>query len=472
VKNPLIPILTFAFVLRLGLPILAWILNPQDPNIFHAADTDSYIRPAVELATTGKFNGYYDGLPELFRTPGYPLVLVPSVWLGNIEAVTIPLQALLSCLTGYYIYCTGLLLFKQERIALFCLGIYALEPLSILFVSKILTETLFSTVFSIFFYYFLKYVETKKFRDLFIAAITLVASAYVRPISYYLPVLISLGMVFWVVWQESDKKRLLLHTVGFFLVSISLLGVWNLRNQMVIGYSGFSGVNGVNLYYWTAPAIEANKTGKNFDAIQNEMEVQDPKIMCFNQSLYGPKMSPDQITCNKSQVFKDMEKEGAQVIRDNFPRYTLMHIDGILRTLLGPAVSDYQSLFGKPIDFPSRTGTTFQDGIFLHLQNMVTKAPELLSMYLLLGILSVSFIVLTIVGLAGRLPIGGLQLFTVLSVGAYFVVVGGGSVGQGRYRHPLMPIICVVAGYGLSLIVDKFQQRRQLKTDNSESNSN
>ncbi len=464
-NKSLFRILAFAFVLRLGLPILAWILHPQSPEIFHAADTNSYVRPAVELATTGKFNGYYDGLPELFRTPGYPLFLVPSVWLGNVEAVTILLQVALSCLTGYFIYQTALLLYKKERVALLCVGIYTIEPISVLFTSKILTETLFSTIFTIFLYYFLRYVDNKKFLDLVIAGITLVISAYVRPISYYLPVLIFLGMVIWVIWQEPNKKNLLLHAVGFFLISVSLLGIWHWRNLRVANYPAFSSVNAVNLYYWTAPAIEANKTGRNFNDIQLAMDKNDPKVMCFNQSLHGPKIAPDKITCNKSQVFQSMEKEGSRTIKDNLPRYTLMHFDGVIRTLLGPAVSDYQILFGSPIDFPARTGTTFQDGILVHLKNMVVKAPDLLAMYLILGVLSWSFIILSIVGLWGRLPVGGLQLFTILSVGAYFIVVGGGTVGQGRYRHPLMPIVCLVAGYGLSLVLDKIQKRQQPELD-------
>ena len=462
-NKPLLRILAFAFVLRLGLPILAWILHPQNPGIFHAADTDSYIKPAMELATTGKFNGYYDGLPELFRTPGYPLFLLPGVWLGYVEAVTIPLQVVLSCLTGYFIYQIALLLYKREQIALLCVGIYTIEPLSILFTTKILTETLFSAVFTIFLYYFLRYVDNKKFLDLAIAGVTLVISAYIRPISYYLPILIFLGMMVWIIWQEPQKKKLILHTGGFLLISLSLLGIWHWRNLRVANYPAFSSVNAVNLYYWTAPAIKANKTGRNFNDIQLAMDKNDPKVMCFNQSLHGPKVTPDKITCNKSQVFQAMEKEGGRTIKDNLPRYSLMHLDGIIRTLLGPAVSDYQILFGNPIDFPTRTGTTFQDGIFLNLKNMVIKAPDLLVMYLILGMLSWSFIFLALFGLWGKLPIGGLQLFTILSVGVYFIVVGGGTVGQGRYRHPLMPIVCLVAGYGLSLILDKIQQHRRLK---------
>ena len=456
-------ILIVALVLRLGLVVVAWLLNPQHPEIFHAADTDSYLKSAIALATTGRFTDYHDGLPELFRTPGYPLFLVPGVWFGNVYLVIIPLQILFTGLTGYFIYKTVLLLFKNERVALLSVGIYTIEPLAALYASKILTETLFSTLFIIFLFYFLRYVEGKKFADLAIAAVILVASAYVRPISYYLPVLISLGMALWVVGKEPEKKRLLLHTVGFFLISISLLGVWHIRNHLVAGYPAFSSVNAINLYYWTAPAIEANKTGKNFDKIQESMKVNDPKMICINQSLYSPRTTPDKLQCNKSIAFQEMEREGVKTIKENLPRYSLMHLEGIIRTLFGPAVSDYQTLFGNPIDFPALTGTSFQDGLLLHLGNIITKAPGLLVVFILLGLLSWSFLFLTLVGFWGRPPLGGLQLFTILSVGAYFIVVGGGTVGQGRYRHPLMPILCLVAGYGLSLILDKIQQRRQLR---------
>ena len=35
---------------------------------------------------------------------------------------------------------------------------------------------------------------------------------------------------------------------------------------------------------------------------------------------------------------------------------------------------------------------------------------------------------------------------------AYYVCIAGGPMGYSRYRHPVMPIICVLSAYGLSLI--------------------
>lgn len=69
--------------------------------LFHEPDTISYLIPTLELFHSGKFMS--DGEPELFRTPGYSLFLMPGLLFGNLD-VTIILQIILSCLTVYFIY--------------------------------------------------------------------------------------------------------------------------------------------------------------------------------------------------------------------------------------------------------------------------------------------------------------------------------------------------------------------------------
>src|SRR5208283_6050501 len=39
----------------------------------------------------------------------------------------------------------------------------------------------------------------------------------------------------------------------------------------------------------------------------------------------------------------------------------------------------------------------------------------------------------------------------------YWLVITGGPHGYARYRHAVMPIICVLAGYGLHLILGRFR---------------
>jgi hypothetical protein len=49
-------------------------------------------------------------------------------------------------------------------------------------------------------------------------------------------------------------------------------------------------------------------------------------------------------------------------------------------------------------------------------------------------------------------------LAAVLTI-AYYVVISGGPAGDSRFRVPIMPIICVLSGYGFTLWSDLVQSR-------------
>ena len=42
-----------------------------------------------------------------------------------------------------------------------------------------------------------------------------------------------------------------------------------------------------------------------------------------------------------------------------------------------------------------------------------------------------------------------LVAMVLLGAVAYFLVVSGGPIGYSRFRHPMMPMICIFAGVGL-----------------------
>lgn len=59
----------------------------------HAPDTSGYLEPAAEMLSAGTFTR--GGKPEIVRTPGYPLLLLPGLLVDRVEDVTVLLQALL-----------------------------------------------------------------------------------------------------------------------------------------------------------------------------------------------------------------------------------------------------------------------------------------------------------------------------------------------------------------------------------------
>ena len=93
-------VLALAFVVRVSV-FAAALWCAKDYAVFYAKDTGTYLQPATELLATGNFAT--NGVAEIMRTPGYPLLLAMGLKLGHVELVTIFLQIifpseLLTCL--------------------------------------------------------------------------------------------------------------------------------------------------------------------------------------------------------------------------------------------------------------------------------------------------------------------------------------------------------------------------------------
>ena len=158
-------VLGLALFLRIILPVLGYY-HTRDVTMFYTPDTETYVSPARELITHHRFYSFGSKTllgvfpqaePEIFRTPGYPLLLIPGLLLNRLELVTISLQIMLGCLTMYMVYRTAQLLFECEKVAIIAATLYAIEPVSIIYTSKLGTETLFAALGMVWLYFLLKY---------------------------------------------------------------------------------------------------------------------------------------------------------------------------------------------------------------------------------------------------------------------------------------------------------------------------
>ena len=109
-KRELLLVLAFAFIMRAGISIVTVAVNKSD-SAFSRGDTGSYVSAAKSLIESQSFS--IDGQPEIFRTPGYPLLLIPGILVGRIVFVTIGLQILISCLTVAIVFKLALELFLK-----------------------------------------------------------------------------------------------------------------------------------------------------------------------------------------------------------------------------------------------------------------------------------------------------------------------------------------------------------------------
>ena len=102
-------------------------------------------------------------------------------------------------------------------------------------------------------------------------------------------------------------------------------------------------------------------------------------------------------------------------------------------------------------------GDAVDHGIVAVVGRLFKERPVLFWSNLLLGLLLGLYYLLSAIGLlSGRFDAPAAVLL--LAVAAYFVLVSGGPAGENRFRLPIMPIVCLFAGAGLSVIWKRFNR--------------
>lgn len=423
-------IILVALVLRVAFPVLVFGLS-KEVKVFYDNDTIEYIEPATSLITSRQFTT--NGIPEIERTPGYPLLLIPGIMSGHIEPVTIALQIVLSCFCVLVVYKIGMLLFDSHEISLLCAGLYAVEPLTIMYCSRLYSETLYVTVLLIFLYFLIRYLKSGALSDIILSAVTLAATAYVRPISYFMPLLIAIALVLWAVPRRSLDRKLFFHAGIFLLASMSIIAVWQARNRIETGYSGFSAISDQNLYFYLGGGILAEKYKIDMADQLTNMGYGDPETYF---SLH-----PEQRTWSRDEIYRYRGKEGVKLVIKDFRTFLKLAIENTITTLRETGTTDLLDMF--KVDQNSPAGARLK---------WILKLP--------LFIVLLGYWLLAAVGVFSKRWRNGEQLMVLILVGAYLILIASiGGIGYSRFRHPVMPIICLMAGCGLFTIMQWLKHR-------------
>jgi 4-amino-4-deoxy-L-arabinose transferase-like glycosyltransferase len=426
-----------------------------------------YVVPAIQLIAHHRFfsdgsiearvwNSPVTPAPEITRTPGYPVLLGVGLLMRRLVLTTIALQILFSCSTVYIVYRLTDLLFESARTALIAAALYAVEPSAVLFSSLLSTETLFTAILTIGAYYVVRYLRRESPSDLLIAAAALAASAYVRPVGYYLPVLIVLGLgARMLIGGYQKKTRLLLHLAGFLIVSNALTGVWQIRNEILTGYSGFSSVFSDDMYCNMAASILAMKHHISYSRMQD-------RLGCYDLTIYfqdHPKQKAQPI----GQIVRYERKDATLLFLRNPITFGRIYMEGVARGIFDPLSTEFVRFFDL---YPKEGGLldiAINDGIIKTLGALFSNKLLAWSTVVLL-----TLHLLYVAGLCDSLlkgPLSDPALLMVSLIMSYYLLLPGGPSDWGRYRHPAMPLMCVLAGYGLrsrwSELADRIQAKRE-----------
>jgi len=435
--NPLTTILLIAVLLRLALPLAAW-LTTRDPAAFTTADSSTYLEPARSLLIQGTFAA--GGQPDIVRTPGYPLFLALGLALGHAWLVTIALQILLSCLSVYLTYKIAESLFSNPRVSLAASLLYAIEPLSVLYASKLMTESLFTTLVLSAIFMVLQYLNDGRFRHLLIAALATSVAAYTRPVGYYLFIVLAAVVIF----RPPLRPASALRGLALAGLCLALLLPWSLRNQKRANYPGFSAISDVNLYFFHLPAVLAHRQGCTY------LQLKLSRGMVDLESFF--QHHPQARTWDQGQVYRYLHQQALQGILSDIPYFLYLHLKGMVLILVGPGTGEFLSLFRAgglaPPDLAYSLGLTAPAG---QVMGTLLKHLPYLGLSLLLTTFPFFLMILTL-AYRRNWKHNSLQILLLLATILYFLFLSGGMTANSRFRHPIMPLLCVLAGPGLAAL--------------------
>ena len=425
-----------ALVARLLVSIVATAVH--DATYFLATDDSyEYLRLA-EALTTGSFS--QDGVAEVLRTPGYPLLVALGTLTGHPIGLTVLLQIALGGVAAAIIYAlaqhvaTSLGCQDSRRIALFAGLLYALDPLSVVHTSFLLSETLFTTLLVAHLFVMSKYFGTVSMRHAALSGVLGAASAFVRPVAMYWPfVVVSVLLLL----SGPNRKRPLARLapiLAFLLASLTPPMLWSVRNAYQAGYSGFSAAGDYNLYVSLKSSVE----GIHRDTARQRVDT----LAAQNGWTTGDR-------------YDYMRDEGIRLILSRPVTYLVVHSSAILQSLT-PAFSMYVVIYD-----PDYGSASTLERLFSSTAQRSCDILLALPMYLLVGVAWAGQYVLALAGMRRVLVARNGSTLLLLASVAYFLIMAGavGNIATARMRHSAMPAICVLAGFGASSALTRYWPR-------------
>lgn len=419
-----------AVLVRLGL--LAVALAKGGSSALYRADTLSYLEPGRNLLLHGSF--VEGGLPDIARTPGYALFLAAASLAGPLAAAL--LQVILSAFSVVLVWRLACAVFEDSRIAIFSAWLFAFEPLSIIYSILLLSETLFLAFFLMSLIRLAEFLRGRKLWKLAEAGVWLAAATFVRPVTYYLPIALAVGLT--LVLTRVPGLRWKAPAV-LLLSVLPWLAAWQIRNFMEAGFVGFSSIQTQNLYFFSAAEVTSRVEHRTLPAIQNELGYNDDQLFVQRH--------PEAAGWNQARRLEFMRTGAKRVFRAHPWLFLRTHFAGSIRTALNPGSAVLLDLVGAPVDDAAFTREREQ-GPFIAALWMAGNHPLQIAVMATLGALLLGLYALAALGVA-RAAAPDACLWMLLGVILYFFAVSGGAVAAARLRLPVMPIVCVLAAAGI-----------------------
>jgi hypothetical protein len=446
-----------AAIVRLALLAAALLRSGSGAPL--QGDAISYLEPGRNLLLHGRF--FADGVPDLVRTPGYPLFLSITSLAGLPAAAVV--NVILSVFSVILVWRLGRTVLDDSRIALGAAWIFAFEPLSVANSLVLLSETLFLVLFLLSMERLAVFLRNHRLRVLAVAGLWLAAATLVRPVTYYLPLALTLGL-FLVLARvpgfPPQRQKPVAGVPGLrwkapavlLLSVLPWLAAWQVRNRLETGYGGISSVTEVNAYFYIAADVTARVEQRNSYDVRSGLGYSCAPG-CSEQVYLYPhytEIHPEQAGWSQGQRLAFMRSAALRVIRAHEGVYLRAFLPHLFETVFEPGAGTFNHLLN--------VGDDRQIDRFMNYRNPVDGAMALAKAYPWVAFEKAIFVavLLGMYLLAARGVFrGGIlaaHVGLLIGISLYFLAISAAAAGAGvaaRYRLPIMPEVCILASAGV-----------------------
>lgn len=447
-----------------GRLVLLLVVHGHRPGAFLTPDSVDYLDRARALLTLGSYAPSPDRPDEadIVRTPGYPVLLAateavagPRPWAHSIVGALLATGTALALLHGF----EGLL---GERAACWAATLLCLDPGSFARSLDVLSETLCTLLLVLGLLAIASATRSGRVpaATTFLAGLALAAAVLVRPILVYLPLVLTPGLALLARRRGATRAAALAVAGTFLLPAAFLVGGWVVRNGVRSGAYVLTPVAGHQLLHRRAASVVAHATGRPLGRVQEEMGILEAFYRWRGPSaeaeLFGTRkyaeVFPRTASLSTPELDRRWTREAMRIFREHPFRTGQMLAEGAGLLLLFPPPPLLAVRWGllqpspelvrsySDLDIPDLAARLFTEAPVICLVSALSMA-QLLALY-----------ALAVRGGRALVPGGSRSTAALLAVAALYLVVVSASTdaSHDRFRVPLMPIVCLLAGAGLA----------------------
>ncbi len=406
-----------------GLHVIAFILFVAMDGQYYSDDSALYLELAKNLIEQHRFVSPSDSgklVPEVFRTPGYPLFLAPFVALNLNFYWIAGAQELIYLLAVGLFWQYGRVLLG-ERMTRLGVVFLLLEPGGFAYPKLILSETVFLFFFVSGFLALGHYLHRKRLVLIVLAGVLFGLGAWVRPAILYFPVAVALVLLF----LARRDRRYWRHAAVFLFCFVLIIAPWLYRNHQQFGRFFMTGQQSNMFANYHVPIVWEAVKGIPFWQAQEQMR---QKVRAAAQKQAEQQDRP----LSRVEYFDLQQKRAVQELLHYPAAYLQQWLFGILKTMNGVNLTELYHNFHyreNRLHYFDVAATNFFERVWIFITNQDKPV-------LILVLFRVVISALALLGVFFIVARKNVFLWLLLLANFYFICLPG-PMGYSRFRFPV-----------------------------------